>query len=316
MTEGKRSGRTWLAYGCTGCAGIVGIIVILLGIISGVAALRARSESVVDRQLKHEFPATGGEAAPQDAPAAADPAEPGVLADARGRLVLRLSGADFTLEPAAAGQPLSVDAAFDEKSYELVERVETPEGQPWLYEVRFRSTRGMLINTLTQLFGGKHPRVRIHVPADVPLELDVAVDNGALEAKIGGLWLIEADFSVDRGATVMEVGSPLRQPMRRLSMSGSMGAFVVSGLGNASPARLDLESSMGGMVLDMGGLWLQDSAITVRSSRSGGEIRLPDDVRVEGLDASFLEPTRVPETPRPTLRFSPDSQLDDITIER
>lgn len=321
MSENSGKGRTWLAYGCMGCAGILGVIVIVVGSMAGLAALRARSEEVVDKTLTHETPLPTRAEAPRD-PASDEatgridlPAQDGPTQSV-GRLVLDLTGAEFTVEPASAGEPLSVEASFDEKSFELTERTETPEGQPWRYELRFRRQRGMLITGLTQLFGGTKPKVKVHIPPDVPLELELSLDQGALQAELGGLWLTEADLSVDKGAMIVEIDSPLREPMRRLAMNGSMSAVISAGLGNASPARLDIDCSMGGLVLDMRGNWRQDSEITVRVRQSGGEIQLPEDMPVEGLDTFDLGTMRKSETPRPTLRFSPDSRLEDVVIER
>ena len=102
--------------------------------------------------------------------------------------------------------------------------------------------------------------------------------------------------------------------MERLSIVGSMGGFEASSLGNASPRELEVDFSMGGMDLDLRGRWAGDSDISLRSSMGGGVLRLPRDVRIEGLATSRIGDPTETEVEPPTLRFSVSSDMGNLEI--
>ena len=74
---------------------------------------------------------------------------------------------------------------------------------------------------------------------------------------------------------------------------------------------------MGGMELDLRGNWVVDSEITVRVSQGGGQLRLPRDVEIVGIETSRVRPVRPggdEETPRPTLTFTTSSSRGELEI--
>ena len=112
---------------------------------------------------------------------------------------------------------------------------------------------------------------------------------------------------------MLSVGEPLRAPMDRLAISASMGGAAVRSLGNASPRKLDVEFSMGGMDLDLEGHWMQDSEISISNSMGGGSVHLPRGVNIVGV--STHERVRAPEDPEtklPTLTFTISGSRDDL----
>jgi hypothetical protein len=177
-------------------------------------------------------------------------------------------------------------------------------GQPWTYRVTFRRTGSWLVTALKELLGGTRPEVRVWLPNDTPLNLDLDVSQGGAEIELGGLWLTSADLNLDKGGCKLDISEPLHAPMERLQVRGSMGGLAATGLGNASPRRLEVDFSMGGMSLDLGGRWVRDSDVTIRTRMSGAAVQLPRDVNVVGLDRERFDLRERPEVPRPTLRFS------------
>jgi hypothetical protein len=266
-------------------------VLIVVGV-TGIAALKARGEKITERELRPEIVAP-----PSDEPA--ETIEVDVTTP--GRVVLDLWHAEFQLWPAKPGESLRVEATYDENAYELVEEFEPAGENGWVYRVTFRRTGNFLMTALQQMFSGSSPRATIYLPADLQIDLDIGVHQGALEGDLGGLWLRSGEIDLKQGGIRLTVDEPLREPMERLAIDFSMGGGQVSRLGNASPKQLDLEFSMGGGEVDLRGAWVQDSKITIDMSMGGAVVRLPRDVLVEGVDKGGLSLEEVGEIAPPKL---------------
>jgi hypothetical protein len=163
---------------------------------------------------------------------------------------------------------------------------------------------------------GTSPTVKVVLPVDVPLDLDVRASQGGLEMELGGLWLRTAEIKFSQGGVFMAVSQPLREPMERLSISGSMGGLATSNLGNASPRVLDIDFTMGGGVLGLRGAWRNDSQVSIAASMGGGRVLLPKDVAIEGVETSTPRPKSTLELPLPTLRFTvSESTLENLEFD-
>jgi hypothetical protein len=92
--------------------------------------------------------------------------------------------------------------------------------------------------------------------------------------------------------------------MESLSVRTAHGACLLNSLGNASPRRLDVTYSMGGIEMDLGGRWLADAEINISGGNGGGVVHLPSGVIMEGLDLGAIKAPTAPELKPPTLRFS------------
>jgi hypothetical protein len=276
--------------------GIVVLILLVVGGTFGTAWMGARSERVAEQVLQPELPT--------DTPGS----------DGRtGRVVLRFGGGEFFVKPTRGNESMHVDALYDERSYDLRERFED-EGDRWVYEVEFERKGSMFMSLLRGMVGGTRPRIEVFLPIDVPLELDVEMEQGALVADLGGMWLTSAVVEVNQGALALDVSEPLREPMDSLTLRGTMGGFAATGLGDASPRKLDVEFTMGGMEIDLRGNWRTDAEITVRTSQGGGALRLPRGVEIVGLKTSRIRPPGADETPPPTLTFSVSSTRGELDI--
>ena len=315
----SKGGKSWLKYGCFGCLGLGGFVVLIVVGVVGMAMLGARSEEIQERVLTPDVPVTavapgpaageGVESAPDRLPAdrLADLSGDTVVRAGMGKVVLDLSGAEFEVVPGRPGEPLHVEATYDKNSYVLEESLETGDDDSWEYGITFRSKGGGLFALLKQMMGGTQPHVRIVLPVDVPMALDVQMMRGGMEMDVGGLWLQTADLDLKQGGFEFEVSEPLRAPMERLTITGSMGGFGASRLGNASPKVMEVDFSMGGMMLDLRGQWRVDADISIHTSRSGGLVRLPTDVGIEGLVGRGLRVDPTSETRPPILRFTVSS---------
>ena len=298
-----KDGASWLRYGCFGCLGMILLAVLIVIGVTGLAALKARDEKVTERELIPPIPA------PDSTATESLEIETGASG---GRVMLSLFHAEFEVLPAGPGEPLRVEATYDEKSYELVERFDDNGESGWVYEVTFRRTGGQLMTGLKQIFSGSKPRVAVYLPRDVKIDLDLETRQGALEGNLGGLWLGSAEIKLEQGGLQLSFDEPLREPMDRLAIDFSMGGGQMAMLGNASPAILDLELSMGGAEIDLRGNWIQDATISLDTRMGGALVRLPREVLIEGIDREGLTIEETGETrpPRLTFEISADDRGD------
>ena len=301
-----QDGSGWLKFGVIGCLGLILIIVLSVGVTALVAWNKQGNEQLADRVLSPDYPST-----------TPDPLDASVMVEARGHVILDLGQGEFTLEPTRSGEPMRVEAVYDENSYVLEEELETREDSTWVYRVRFRRNTPGFVNLLRQVMGGHSPELHVFIPPDIPIILDLNVEEGGMEVELGGLWITDADIAYAKGGLSISVDEPLRQPMGRMVLRGSMGGFEARRLGNASPRELDIDCSMGGAEVDLRGQWLQDSDIRIDVSMGGAEIRVPDDVTLEGVPE---RDTRLrsddPEVGRPTLRFTVASGMGGVEFSR
>jgi hypothetical protein len=158
--------------------------------------------------------------------------------------------------------------------------------------------------------------LKLYLPRDVPIELVLKIDRGGAKLQFGGLWLTSADLEFAQAGFELGVDEPLREPMERLAIHGSMGGFEAGPLGNASPRELDVDFRMGGMDLDLRGEWVRDADVSISFGMGGGAVRLPENVRVVGIPDDKLEAPSVSEIPAPTLTFSISGNLEDLEFKR
>jgi len=304
----------WLRYGCFGCLGLVGLLVVVVGIGVITASVKARHERVLERTVSPDLesapraPALPGEPEGPGEARAGLPVSRGV---APGEVILDLRNGSFTVEPTEAGEPLHVDARYDEKTYRLDESFESGD-DGWTYRVGFRRTGIGWLTGLKELMGGTPASLHVYLPPDVELRLELSVEEGQAEAELGGLWLDDLSVELSRGEARLSFSEPLRQAARRASLRANMGGMEVREMGNASPRDLSVELGMGGLHLDLSGAWTADASIEITSHMAGGVVRLPEGVHFEGIGRSGVDLPQSPELAPPTLRFTVSSEMGEI----
>jgi hypothetical protein len=288
----------------------------------------AESEKITTERVEEALPAVTprietppppeGESGPSfnDAPTLPVPDFPEVPeAPPPGRVLVHLSHGEFEVQPARPGEPLRVDAEYDENRYELVTHLDESADGEWSYEVRFRqSGPTSFMSFLAQLFGAKNPHVVVSLPRDVPMDLDLRVSQGGGRIDLGGLWLTDTKVSFAQGGGELEFSEPLRTPTDTLSVDASMGGGSFRQIGNASPRELRVVTRMGGGEVDLRGDWQRDCTISIESSMGGINVRLPDDVIVRGVPGREASP----EGDRPgvpTLDLSYSASMGEVEFQ-
>lgn len=302
-----------------GCLGITALLVIAL-VVAGLFAYRGvEQEDVAERELA---PA----AADAHRGAAADPATDRAaerlpaLARKPGRIELDLAHGEFRIKPGEPGAGVRVKARFDQNAHELVDHLEVLPDSTWVYRVEYRRTISGLQAFMRALMGGNQDsRVDVFLPPDAPVALVLDINQGGAEAQLGGLWLSDAVINYSQGGFELDFAEPLREPLDRLEISGSMGGFEATNLGNASPALLTVDCSMGGAQVDLAGRWLDDADVSLSVSMGGMAVLVPAALTIEGApvtgDAAELT-SADSEAPAPVLRLSIDQSMGEIEVVR
>lgn len=300
MTESRS--RRWLKLGCLGVIAVVVLSAAWVGAIFGTAYLRGQRELVVKQELSRELPDR--------------PQQPAGEVAAAGRVVLDLTVGEFFVRPGAPGDPIRVDAKFDERSYRLTESWEEAADGIWIYRLLFEETSWFKDGGLRALLGGSFPRIEIRLPPDVPLALEGHFGKGGSELDLGGLWLTEVDLNAEKGGFNLYFAEPLAVPLERLAVHAKQGGASLRRIGNASPRRLEVVHRMGGLSVDLQGQWVCDSEIRIVSSMGGAGVVLPRDVSIEGLEDRDLRlsPPSDPEIPLPRLHMSISESFGEVKV--
>lgn len=277
------TGGKAVRYGCFGCMGATALLLLIVAVVSGLAFVSARPEQVEDRLLTPEIPPRS-----------------------RGRLLLEIREAEFHLERTRPGEPLRVEARYDVNAFTLEQEfVPSSTAEPdWTYRVTFgKGDRPGLFSGPVSVVRGSIARIDLFVPADLNLDLSLDVKEGGAVVRLGGLWLRSAQIDFSTGAFELDVNEPLIEPMEHLSIRTAVGGALLNNIGNASPRRLDVAYSKGGIDMGLGGDWSTDAEIRIERGIGGGAVHLPQGVIIRGLDRGIEEPPVDPEVGLPILTF-------------
>jgi hypothetical protein len=295
-------------YGCFGCLGLIAIVVIIFLVVIGLARSRAKSEILQTSVFTQELPATPPLDQPLDQP---------LDLSTGGIVIIDLSGGEFEIVPGPSGEPIQVEATFDEKRCDFSEGYTEGDGPGWTYKVDFHCDGAPLLDLLkVVLFSAKQSTIKITLPEDTPIGLDMKLRQGGGAAQLGGLWLTTANIDVSQGGFELDIDSPLHAPLERMSITSEMGGFAASSIGNASPRILEVDHRMGGLMLDLSGAWAQDADITLASSMAGGLVMLPKGVQLIGVPGGSFGSATSPEIDLPKLTFSVTSEMGELEFQR
>ena len=229
-----------------------------------------------------------------------------------GHVRLRVEATNqILLVPCAAGEGLKLSADYNKKRFDLTEQFEAQEGGNWDYGVTLTGKGSGLMRALERVFSSQESTFELCLPREARIALDVEIIEGGIEAELGGLWLTTADFSVDRGGLELAFREPTTQPLERLRVQTSMGGSAVMMVGNASPADLDFDYSMGGLVVDLSGDWRNDTQMAIKSSMGGGQVLMPQSLAIEGAPVAGSS-----EEGAFVVRFADGIDFDSVDISR
>jgi len=284
------AGGKWLNYGCFGLLGTGVLVLLAVALVSGLAWITSKPEQMQSRELIPEIPASF---------AAGEPIA--------GRVILDIRDAELHLAPAEPGEPLRVLARYDVNAFALSERLDTAtEGDgAWSYRVTFgKGDRPGVFSGLVSVVRSTTARIDVFLPAEIPIDLALDMKEGGAVVRLGGLWLRNAEVAFRAAAVDLDIDEPLREPMDTLSIRTAMGGSLLNNLGNASPRRLDVSYSTGGIDMGLAGEWLRDAEINIECGIGGGAVHLPRGVIIKGLDREPSDSPGESGVQRTTLTFT------------
>ena len=311
--------RGCLRNALIGCGALIGVVVLFVAVMAALAFFARDEGGRVERDAVVEAPAG---VHPDSAFLVVD--DPAALTRTHpGRVVLDLAQGEFILRPAAPGAGLGARAVFDSEVHSLTQEFTVRPDSTWTSRITFRRTMPALQALFRQVMGGDTgASITVDLPADVPLELVVRLEQGGGEAEIGGLWLRTADFDFRQGGFELACGEPLREPVQRLRLYGRMGGVAVERLGHASPRVLEVDCGLGGADLDLRGDWQGDCDARLKIRMGGMAVTVPGDLVLEAvgdLPEDMTLPVlreAAPEVPRPVLRVRVEQSMGEIEFTR
>jgi hypothetical protein len=231
----------------------------------------------------------------------------------QGKVVLSLSSAMVMLAAGPPGGPLRVESSFDPDVYTLVQQFQEGDTDDWTYRLDFHEKSVLHISVIGIWLGKRSPEVTVLIPPDLPFDLEAKMDGGHLVMDFANLALSTADVELDRGVLLISASDPMDVPMKRMSVRSRIGTMRLDRLGNASPATLDVQHRLGVAQVYLDGPWRADAEIDFQVAFGTGELRLPADVRIDGLGRPLEIPAER-EIPLPTLRIGTHSVVGGIRV--
>lgn len=293
------SPRGCFKTGCFGCLGASALLLLIVGITALLAWNDVKKSDPTSEVLT---------------PLKADSSV--MLAGHPGRVVLDMAQGEFQIQSAEPGEGLRVEAVYDGELYDLQQHYSTLPDSSWQFKLDFKRT-GSGMRAFMQSMFSQGPSTKIHVflPPDVPVELLARVSKGGLEGDLGGLWLTSADVSMRQGGGMIEFSEPTKEPMSNLRIRFAMGGGSIEDVGNASPAILDISSSMGGAEVDLGGAWVNDCDVNLSAKMGGMAVIIPKSIKVDNLSNKASMGTNAnAETPGPVLWLNTRAKYGEVEI--
>lgn len=287
---GDHGPRNWWV---SGCLILLAVVVLLVATVAGLTWLSVRSTDTRSSTLVHESPDLD-----VDIPRDEEP----TLAGTPTKVLLELDSCEVYIEPAAPGEPLSVEAHYDAHDYRLEETVDV--GSPGAYHLRFLVSSSRLITGIKQALRGGQPQLRVRLPTDRPIELKLVQRNGAAIVDLSGLHLTVAEFDIGGAILKVDADERLQGDLELLSVKGSQGGVFLESLNLMQPQRIEVDFRMGQAQLDFRGPWLADTSVDLSISMADTIVRLPREARIDGLDTGRLALPPTEELRLPTLTFS------------
>ena len=284
MEQAEKTGGGCLKRGCLGCGALVGLLFLSLAVLALVGRFFTPDVVLKKAELGPERVAAESEAA---------------VRGPRGTLALNVDNARVELRPAPAGTALRIEADYDSGGFALREIEETGDDGAWTYRVDFHSTLGLL--GLFRKSEGDNLLV-VHVPADLPIDLQANLSKGEAAFDLGTLDLGSVAMDLQMGDYLVEFPAPTRRPLERLAVHGRMAGVMVTKLGNASPREAAVSTRMAGLEVDLAGDWREEAEVSVHFDMGGCVISAPAstplvvvEAHVDGGEADVRVPERSEE---------------------
>lgn len=200
------------------------------------------------------------------------------------RVILDLDTGVFRVEPGPADEGITVDAEYDEGTFELLREYGVEEGVP-TFRLTFRSKVSWLRRLAnTGSFSDEDlemNEVTVFLPEGVPLDLRVKIQRSESELDLSGLALTDlvTKFSMGDYEVVARTDNPV--PLRQASFDVGMGETRLTGLSHLRAGRIEFKGGMGEISVDFGTSLLTDTVVDARMRMGELSLRIPDDALLD-----------------------------------
>jgi len=198
-------------------------------------------------------------------------------------VVLRFEEGHFEIVPGLPGEAIHVEADFDEGAFSLEPHYRTglPDGDR--FELVFKRTARLA--GLRQLVHREEDiddnEVRVYLPPNVPMRLDVFMSKGEAQFDFSGLSLVSLRLETKMGSTRVEIDRPNPVDMIFCDIRSAMGEMRFHGLGYASPQALQFSGRMGDFELDLEGLGRKITDARLEILMGDLRVEVPREVTLE-----------------------------------
>lgn len=196
------------------------------------------------------------------------------------RVFLDLDFGHFRVESGPADEGITVDAEYDEGTFELLRDYGIEEGVP-TFNLVFRSKvhwLRRLVNT-----GGISDEdmdvneIIIYLPEGVPLDLRVKLARSESELDLSDLALTNLVTEMSMGSYEVDMRTDNPVPLARARFDVGMGETTLTGLSHLRAGQIDVEGGMGEITADFGVSLLTDTIFNARLRMGEMALRIPDD---------------------------------------
>jgi len=299
--------RGCFKYTMFGCLGLFAILILFVGG-SALMAWNHLNDGAIEEEVL-----TTVEPRP-DAPDIVKGIKETDVPAGTGVVFIHLKQGEFQIKPAQPGEGIRVEAEYHTGMAQLEDHYEVRPDSSWIYAVRYSRKISGLETLFRSMMGEEDKsKVVVFLPPDQPIQLRMILEEGGAETELGGLWITDADIRYNKGGFTLNFDEPLKEPMTALRVHGKMGGFELGNIGNASPALMDLDCSMGGGDIDLDGAWVNDSDIRLNVRFGGMGVQIPRNVITEDapVGSNLLDEPK--ETVGlPVLRFQTTAKFGEI----
>ncbi len=200
------------------------------------------------------------------------------------RVILDLDMCMFRIEPGPADEGITVDAEYDEGSFELLREYGVEADVP-TFRLTFRSK----VSWLRRLANTgsisdedlEMNEITVFLPEGVPLDLRVKIQRSESELDLSGLALTDlvTKFSMGDFEVVARSDNPV--PLRRATFDVGMGETRLTGLSHLRAGTIQLKGGMGEISVDFGTSLLTDTVVDARMRMGEMSLRIPDDALLD-----------------------------------
>lgn len=199
-------------------------------------------------------------------------------------LRLDLAGARYVISTVPGSGDVVIDSSEAEGPFDVKKKVVVRKSGLTVEKIHCQGTRRRLHSRSEDVDDSKGywETIRVMIPRDRAVDLDLVVHRGESEIDLGGMSLTGLRIELLSGDHALRVTEPIRGTLDRVSARASRGDFHMSGLANIRAREFLFSGSAGDFDLDFDGDWREDVDPIIRLHASMGDLTvgIPDDVRL------------------------------------